>query len=154
MYWCALIRILFVQQSQTFQSTFLVFIIVVRLHSDAYLRSSTLSHKMGVAKLCGFRLFWPKLCGFGVFLVSLNTLNPNHRYTDIGLFIHTASWQWKPVLIWLFLPNKAFFAKVPLLASSARVLYCLWYHTLNIKRHISARKICRSNALVKSAINN
>ena len=68
MYWCALIRILFVQQSQTFQSTFLVFIIVVRLHSDAYLRSSTLSHKMGVAKLCGFRLFWPKLCGLGVFL--------------------------------------------------------------------------------------
>ena len=51
MYWCALIRILFVQQSQTFQSTFLVFIIVVRLHSDAYLRSSTLSHKMGVAKM-------------------------------------------------------------------------------------------------------
>ena len=53
--------------------------------------------------------------------------------------------------------NKAFFAKslyCSLLASSARVLYCLWYHTLNMKRHISARKICRSNALVKSARNN
>ena len=52
--------------------------------------------------------------------------------------------------------KQGFFCKVPLslLASSARVLYCLWYHTLNIKRHISARKICRSNALVKSAISN
>ena len=47
MYWCALIRIRFAQINQTFHSTILVFIIVVRLHSDAYLRSLTLSHKIG-----------------------------------------------------------------------------------------------------------
>ena len=39
MYWCALIRIRFAQINQTFHSTILVFIIVVSLHSDAYLRS-------------------------------------------------------------------------------------------------------------------
>ena len=52
------------------------------------------------------------------------------------------------------MPGTRLFLQSPFKASSARVLYCLWYHTLNIKRHISARKICRSNALVKSAINN
>ena len=35
------------QINQTFHSTILVFIIVVSLHSDAYLRSFTLSHKIG-----------------------------------------------------------------------------------------------------------
>ena len=47
MYWCALIRIHCAQINQTFHSTILVFIIVVSLHSDAYLRSLTLSHKIG-----------------------------------------------------------------------------------------------------------
>ena len=47
MYWCALIRIRFAQINQTLHSTILVFIIVVSLHSDAYLRSLTLSHKIG-----------------------------------------------------------------------------------------------------------
>ena len=47
MYWCALIRIRFAQINQTFHSSILVFIIVVSLHFDAYLRSLTLSHKIG-----------------------------------------------------------------------------------------------------------
>ena len=47
MYWCALIRICFAQINQTFHSTILVSILVVHLHSDAYLRSLTLSHKIG-----------------------------------------------------------------------------------------------------------
>ena len=47
MYWCALIRIRFAQINQTFHIIILVSIIVVHLHSDAYLRSLTLSHKIG-----------------------------------------------------------------------------------------------------------
>ena len=47
MYWCIFVRILLLQQSETFESIILVFIIVVRLHSDACLRSLTLSHKIG-----------------------------------------------------------------------------------------------------------
>ena len=46
-YYRALIRIRFAQINQTLHSTILVFIIVVSLHSDAYLRSLTLSHKIG-----------------------------------------------------------------------------------------------------------
>ena len=53
MYWCALIRILLLQQSQTFESIIRIFIILVRLHSDAYLRSLTLSHKME-----GEKMYW------------------------------------------------------------------------------------------------
>ena len=51
MYWCACVRILLLQLSQTFESIILVFIIVVRLHSDAYLRSLSLSHKIGVTQI-------------------------------------------------------------------------------------------------------
>ena len=54
MYWCACVRILLLQQSQTFEGIILVFIIVVRLHSDAYLRSLSLSHKMGGRKNVAF----------------------------------------------------------------------------------------------------
>ena len=78
-------------------------------------------------------------------------------YLSLYLFITrvgTLRKGFSDVLFYLSIEKQGFFCKVPLLASSARVLYCLWYHTLNIKRHISARKICRSNALVKSAINN
>ena len=42
-----MIQIRFAQINQTLHSTILVFIIVVSLHSDAYLRSLTLSHKIG-----------------------------------------------------------------------------------------------------------
>ena len=69
MYWCACVRILLLQLSQTFESIILVFIIVVRLHSDAYLRSLTLSHKMGGEKMYGFSTIWRKMYGFGFFLV-------------------------------------------------------------------------------------
>ena len=67
-YWRALIRILLLQQSQTFESIILVFIFVVYLHSDAYLRTLTLSHKMGGEKMNGFSTIWLKLNGFGFFL--------------------------------------------------------------------------------------
>jgi hypothetical protein len=50
------------QQSQTFESIILVFIIVVRLHSDAYVRTLTLSHKMRGVKV--FLFFLNKIIGF------------------------------------------------------------------------------------------
>ena len=70
MYWCIFIRILLLQQSQTFESIILVFIIFVRLHSDAYLRSLTPSHKMGGEKMSGLVQFRRKMYeyGFGFFL--------------------------------------------------------------------------------------
>ena len=70
MYWCALIQILLLQQSQTFDSIIFVFIIVVRLHSDAYLRSLTLSHKMGSRKLYWISTIWRKMYWISFFLVS------------------------------------------------------------------------------------
>ena len=76
MYWCACVRILLLQHSQTFESTILVFIIVVRLHSDAYLRSLTLSHKMGGEKMCRISFF----------LVVTRTLN---RDCYLALFLES-----------------------------------------------------------------
>ena len=50
-------------------------IVIVILHSDVYLRSSTPSHKMGVAKMCWFSTFWRKMCWFGFF--SPQCIGPN-----------------------------------------------------------------------------
>ena len=69
MYWYIFVRILLLQQSQTFESIILIFIILVRLYSDAYLRSLTLSHKMGGEKMTGLVQFG-KMYGFGFFLKS------------------------------------------------------------------------------------
>jgi len=64
----ALIRILLLQLSQTFDSTILVLIIVVRLHSNAYMRSLTLFHKMRGVKMCSVSTIWRKMCSVSFFL--------------------------------------------------------------------------------------
>ena len=79
-YYRALIRIRFAQINQTLHSTILVFIIVVSLHSDAYLRSLTLSHKIGGAKMCPFGTFWRKMCPFAFFLGDLLSLGCQFFY--------------------------------------------------------------------------
>ena len=71
MYWCALIRIRFAQINQTFHSTILVFIIVVSLHSDAYLRSLTLSHKIGGRTKCAGSVQFGEKCAGSVFFSKI-----------------------------------------------------------------------------------
>jgi len=68
-YWCACVRILLLQLTQTFESIILVFIILVRLHSDAYVRSLTLSHKMGGEKMCWISTILTKMCWISFFLI-------------------------------------------------------------------------------------
>ena len=65
------------QLSQTFESIILVFIIVVCLHSDAYLRSLMLSHKMGGEKMYSISTIWQKLYSISFFLeISLSFWGP------------------------------------------------------------------------------
>ena len=86
-YWCALIRILLLQQSQTFDSVILVLIFF--LHSDAYLRSLTLSHKMGSHKLYWISTIWRKMYWISFFLDQIISHRVVFRSSLIFTYLHT-----------------------------------------------------------------